>query len=502
MFMKKILFALLSCLCVNIVLSQFINFNKEGKPIVRLSSSGNALDAHDGEIAYFNGTYYLYGTSYDCGFEWGNKAAPFCGFKVYASKDLKTWDYKGYLFDATTRQWQCRCDGKTYGCFRPHVIFNKKTKRYVLWVNVYDNRVGYRVFTASKPTGPFMEVQEPHLAVNSDMPVAGLNNGDHDLFVDDDGTAYLAYTDWRKKGAIVIEKLSDDYLTGTGEYADSVTSGATEAPALFKRKGKYYVLYSDPNCGYCGGTGTSYKTASSPLGPWSQPVKITNNSCGGQPSFVSVMKYDSKTIYVYGSDLWNNGAKNEALANYFWTPLLFNEKGEIQAIDCSNKVVKDGLIKPAANIVNSRQFTAKGDITGKTRYLQVWQSSMPGKLKEVSMTIFRSGYPDSELVIEIYKINANDYPIGQPLFSKRIASSDIGWSPNQIKIYPGLKVKKNERLAFILKSTSTAASGRYGFLYGQLPNDRNNQAYISRDGGNTYVVDAGKILKYKVELKN
>lgn len=143
--MKKILFALLSCLCVNVVLSQFINFNKEGKPIVRLSSSGNALDAHDGEIAYFNGTYYLYGTSYDCGFEWGNKAAPFCGFKVYASKDLKTWDYKGYLFDATTRQWQCRCDGKTYGCFRPHVIFNKKTKRYVLWVNVYDNRVGYRV---------------------------------------------------------------------------------------------------------------------------------------------------------------------------------------------------------------------------------------------------------------------------------------------------------------------------------------------------------------------
>lgn len=500
--MKKTLFIFLSSLCINAALSQFVNFNKEGQPIVRFSTTGDAIDAHDGEITYFNGTYYLYGTSYDCGFEWGNKDAPFCGFKVYASKDLKTWDYKGYLFDAQTKQWQCRCNGKTYGCFRPHVIFNKKTKRYVLWVNVYDNRVGYRVFTASKPTGPFKEVKEPHLAVNSDMPTAGLNNGDHDLFVDDDGTAYLAYTDWRKKGAIVIEKLSDDYLTGTGQYVDSVTNGATEAPAMFKREGRYYILYSDPNCGYCGGTGTSYKTASSPLGPWSQPVKITNNSCGGQPSFVSVIKYNAKTIYVYGSDLWNNGAKNEALANYFWTPLEFNANGKIQAIDCSNKVMKGGVIKLADNVIDSVQFTAKGDITGNTRYLQVWQSPMSGNLKEVSMTIFRSGYPDGELVFEVFKINAKDYPIGLPLFSKKVASSSIGWSPNQLKIYPGLDVKKNERLAFILRSESTPLSGRYGGVFGQSPNYGNNRAYISKDRGSTYVLDSGRILKYTVDLEN
>jgi hypothetical protein len=127
---------------------------------------------------------------------------------------------------------------------------------------------------------------------------------------------------------------------------------------------------------------------------------------------------------------------------------------------------------------------------------------MSGNLKEVSMTIFRSGYPDGELVFEVIKISAKDYPIGLPLFSKKVASSSIGWSPNQLKIYPGLDVKKNERLAFILRSESTPLSGRYGGVFGQSPNYGNNRAYISKDRGSTYVLDSGRILKYTVDLEN
>lgn len=184
------------------------NFDKEGHQIIRYSNVGDALDAHDGEIAFFNGIYYLYGTSYDCGFEWQNKNAAFCGFKVYSSKDMRNWTDRGFLFNAQTKVWQTRCNGNTYGCFRPHVIYNKQTKKYVLWINVYDNVSGYRVFTSKAPFGPFEEVAEPKLAVNSKAPAGGLNNGDHDTFVDDDGKAYIAYTDWRNKGSIAIEGLT------------------------------------------------------------------------------------------------------------------------------------------------------------------------------------------------------------------------------------------------------------------------------------------------------
>lgn len=302
--------------------SAIVNFNNKGVQVTRFDSAAAAIDAHDGEIAFFGGVFYLYGTSYDCGYEWGNKSAPFCGFKVYSSTDLVNWTDRGYLFDAKTPIWQARCNGSTYGCYRPHVIYNRKNEQYVLWINVYDNRVGYRVFTSKSPVGPFIETAEPTLAVNGGAPVAGLNNGDHDVFVDDEGSAYIAYTDWRSGGAIVIERLNAAYTSGTGECIKSVTPGQTEAPALMKRNGTYYLLYSDPNCGYCTATGTSYRTAPFPLGPWSDGIKISDNSCGGQPSFVSTIKIDNDVIFLYGSDLWT-GAKNEGDANFYWAPLTF-----------------------------------------------------------------------------------------------------------------------------------------------------------------------------------
>jgi hypothetical protein len=96
------------------------------------------------------------------------------------------WTDGGSLFDAATPGWQARCDGSTYGCYRPHVVYDAATGRYVLWINSYDVSVGYHVFTSGSPTGPFVEQPVPHLGVNDDAPV-GVNNGDEDAFVDKDG---------------------------------------------------------------------------------------------------------------------------------------------------------------------------------------------------------------------------------------------------------------------------------------------------------------------------
>lgn len=216
--------------------STFVNFNPNGTQVTRFDSVAAAIDAHDGEIAQFNGVFYLYGTSYGCGYQWGTPGTPFCGFKVYSSTDLVNWTDGGFLFDAQTPLWQSRCNGNTYGCYRPHVVYNAANNVYVLWINSYDNQVGYHVFVSSSPTGPFSEVSVPTLAINNNAPSGGLNNGDHDVFVDDDGTAYLAYTDWRAGGAIVIEKLNSDYTSGTGNYVE-MNSANTEAPAMMKRNG-------------------------------------------------------------------------------------------------------------------------------------------------------------------------------------------------------------------------------------------------------------------------
>ena len=476
------------------------NFGGDGKQLTRFDKLGNALDAHDGEIALFDGVYYLYGTSYDCGFEWGNHSAPFCGFKVYTSADLEHWTDKGYLFNAQTAIWQARCDGKTYGCFRPHVIYNKKTGLYVLWINVYDNRVGYRVFTSPKPVGPFTEVAEPTLAVNSEMPVAGLNNGDHDTFVDDDGTAYLAYTDWRTRGSLVIEKLSDDYLTGTAQYVKSVTDSNTEAPALFKRNGIYYLVYSDPNCGYCSGTGAAYRTAKSPLGPWSGGQRISDNSCGGQPSFVATFKLNSETIFLFGSDLWNHAAKNEALANFYWAPLSFAADGSISPLVCGQTAALTKDLVPGSGqkdaieaagrkkSIAPEHFTTVCGIDKNQQRAQSFTADRSGVLYQLDLTTFKSGYPDADLVIELYSsgdtggkrvspTGENPSDTGTALATLKLPADKLSWSPRNYTLRTNTKVISGQRYFVVVKSATT--TGCYGV-----------ESVISKDGGREHAVES------------
>jgi hypothetical protein len=484
------------------------NFDEGGGQVTRFGTLGEAIDAHDGEIAFFDGVYYLYGTSYACGFAWQNKTAPFCGFKTYSSTDMVNWTDRGFLFDAATPVWQSRCNGGTYGCFRPHVIYNKKTGLFVLWINVYDNRVGFRVFTSKSPVNGFSEVAEPRLAVNSDSAVAGLNNGDHDTFVDDDGTGYIAYTDWRKKGRIVIDKLTDDYLSGTGEHVQDITPGRTEAPALFKRNGIYYLTYSDPNCGYCSGTGTSYRTAKSPLGPWSEGIKISNNSCGGQPSFVSPILLSSGMIYLYGSDLWNNGARNEALANYYWAPLSFAEDGSINKMECQGAVTlalatgSPAKIKAKKDLdvsTGTSGFKKSCDINNTTQYSQAFVAKRSGKLNKILVTSFQNGYPDAEMKVEVFNADQLFLPVGNPLKVVSVSTDSLSWAAGNVAVYPALNVQSGKTYAFVIKTSSS--KGCYGLEYKDKSLYPGGGMAVSKNNGASFTAQPDKMIKFETFIR-
>jgi hypothetical protein len=233
---------------------------------IRFDVNGNAIDAHDGEIQRFGNRYYLYGTSYGCGYvRLERPATPWCGYRVYSSPDLAHWTDEGPLFDATTAAWQARCNSATLSCYRPHVAYSAVSRKYVLWVNTYEVPVHFHVLTSDSPNGPFQE--------QPDLPKLALNGGgDMDLFVDDDGSAYLAYTLTGNGYDIAVERLDETYTTGTGAYTRLEVRN-TEAPSLFRRGPTYYLTLSDPNCAYCSGTGASYLTAPSPLGPWTGAMR-------------------------------------------------------------------------------------------------------------------------------------------------------------------------------------------------------------------------------------
>jgi hypothetical protein len=661
---------------------------------IRFATHGDAVDAHDGEIRRFGNRYYLYGTRYGCGYEWQRPGAPFCGFASYSSTDLVHWRDEGLLFDASTAQWQQRCNGNTYGCYRPHVAFNSASGKYVLWINSYDIGVGYHVFTSDLPTGPFVEQPFPRLAVTDGIP-PGLNNGDHDLFLDGDGTAYLVFTDWRRGGDIVVEKLDATYRTGTGEYT-RLGLTRVEAPSMFERDGRYYLTLSDPNCGYCT-AGTSYFMAPTPLGPWtgapaqdtwqvaggallvdgggiglskagaqwtdydltftttplqtasqgghsyaqagwvfraSDPgngyswllgnyphagatggnltklvwrgggiasvatvktpmaieggrsyavrtqvtgntirtwvdgvlidettdgtygagrigfresggsdhesarfddvkvtapdgsvlfaddfsgdlaawdrptlppvgIKISNDSCGGQPADVAALPARHGKVYLYQSDLWANGAPNEALARHHWEPLRFRADGSIEPITCGRSYdlplaglrETSGPALPAGTDVTTGDlgFRAFCDVAGGIQRAQTFTAGRSGRLQRVSYTTFQAGHPDGPMVLEVSRLGVDGRP-GEPLVRREVPAAAVSWSPSRVAVEVGLDVAAGDRFALVVRSA--ASRGCYGMAYNDAdPYPADGGGLYSNDGGTTWREETGRDLR-------
>jgi hypothetical protein len=284
-----------------------------------------------------------------------------------------------------------------------------------------------------------------------------------------------------------------------------VTPGSTEAPALFKRNGVYYLTYSDPNCGYCAGTGTSYRTAQSPLGPWSPGRKFTNDSCGGQPSFVAPIASPGGTTFLYGSDLWNNAAKNEALANFFWAPLSFAADGSIDALACSHIVALTlsvgvpGSQEPAPPNLEDDSgvdgFTWYCDIHAAIQRSQSFVAKRTGMLTSASFTTFKSGNPDAGLELAIFRATDASLPTGAALSSTTVSASAIDWNAREVRFQPNVPVEMGVRYTIVAKSTATV--GCYGVEYSDAAPYPGGGAAYSASGGTTFAAEMNRTLKFQ-----
>jgi hypothetical protein len=212
----------------------------------RLDETGKFVDAHDGRVIQFGNRFYWYGTQ--CGNTSGFTTAN--RYVCYSSPDMMSWRFKGALL----------ADAPEGVYYRKHVIYNAQTRKYVMWYNWYpvlwQDRFG--VAESERPEGPFR-------IVNSDVKVknSGIGVGDFGLFVDDDGTAYLAYNTIHEH-QVSIEKLTRDFLSFTMENG-GVIAKYCEAGSMFKRQGRYYLL-TDYTCCFCGeGSGARVYISDKPL---------------------------------------------------------------------------------------------------------------------------------------------------------------------------------------------------------------------------------------------
>ncbi len=288
----------------------------------RRDTDGHIIDAHDGCLQYFSGRYYLYGTAYgrSAGFGINNR------FRVYSSADLEHWRFDGELIE----------DQPAGVFYRPYVVYNAATGKYVLWCNWYPQLWdGFMcVAVSDTPVGPFKIV-----SLDVKLSQAAHRPGDGSLFVDDDGTAYFIYTTIGQGHSLRIVRLTPDFLGSTGETSEVLAKGC-EAPALFRRGGLYYALFDNACCFCAKGSGARVFTATSPLGPYIYRGNINRDAADNpvipaQQTYVARLPGPEGDLYVWMGDRWGSrpdGIKGHDIQH--WTaPLRFLPDGMIARLE-------------------------------------------------------------------------------------------------------------------------------------------------------------------------
>ena len=293
-----------------------------------LDTDGRRIQAHDGHITRVQDTFYWYGSSYagNPTGKYGTAAgyAVWNGIQVYSSNDLVAWKYEGVALPRPQKGW-----GAVGSVGRAHVIYNEKTDKYVMWYWYHTTypTVFAMVATGDAPVGPFKVMGAREVGSQTGF------GSDLNVFKDDDGRAYLVYTDHhvyddtKRFGngntlyAIRIDSLTDDYLDSNKEGAVAIPSNA-EAPAMIKYQGKYIVAASGVH-GW-NPTETRYAVADSPLGPYGKPGIMTEQKTwGGQiTSFLYIKESDN--LIAMCDQWWIPDKTDLNKSRYLWLPVYVN----------------------------------------------------------------------------------------------------------------------------------------------------------------------------------
>jgi hypothetical protein len=104
-----------------------------------LDTEGQHINAHGGGILYHGGKYYWFGEHKVAGRE-GNKAM--VGVSCYSSKDLYNWKNEGIALPVAAEGSGSDIE-KGSVIERPKVIYNEKTKTFVMWFHLELKGQGY-----------------------------------------------------------------------------------------------------------------------------------------------------------------------------------------------------------------------------------------------------------------------------------------------------------------------------------------------------------------------
>jgi beta-xylosidase len=256
---------------------------------------------------------------------------------AFSSKDLVHWQTHLRVLDIKSIPWA------EFALWAPSAI--RANGQYYLFFAANDiqsdqEEGGIGVAVADRPEGPFKDALGKPLV---DKFHNGAQPIDPFVFRDEDGQHYLYYGGWKHCN---IAKLTLDLkgltpLPDGQMYREITPANYVEGPFVFKRGGKYYLMWSE---GGWGGPNYSvaYAIGDKPWGPFTRAGKILQQN----PDVATGAGHHS-VIPIPGSDTWYIvyhrrplGTKNGNHREVCIDEMRFNPDGTIQPVTITFEGVK------------------------------------------------------------------------------------------------------------------------------------------------------------------
>lgn len=301
----------------------------------------------DPDITMYDDTYWVYPTT--------SKAYEEQTYlDAFSSTDMVNWTKHEKVLTTADVSWA------EYAVWAPAPV-ERNGKYYLFFAanDIQDDSAlgGIGVAVADKPEGPYTDALGRPL-------IGQFHNGaqpiDQDVFIDDDGQAYMYYGGW---GHANVVKLNDD-MTSLGTFADGSTykeitpADYTEGSQMFKRDGTYYLMWSEG-----GWTGpdysVSYAMSDSPTGPFEKIERVL-----AQDAAVAKGSGHNSVVNVPGTDIW--------YIVYHRRPLSESAGNNRQLAYDRMHFNADGTIEPVTMRV--RDNFADGDSLGWKTYGGSWSA--------------------------------------------------------------------------------------------------------------------------------
>lgn len=292
--------------------------------IEHYDTNGNIINAHGAGFIKVGDYYYWVGENRRDGVL----------VSLYRSTDLVNWEYRGDLLTRDSHE-----DLRQANIERPKIIYNDKTKQYVMWMH-YEHRRDYSLARAAIAYSD--DIEKPFTYVKSFRPFDNMSR-DCTAFKDVDGKAYF-FSAARENYDLAMYELTDDYLDVKEHITTLWPGGHREAPTIVKHGANYFLFTS--GCTGWHPNQMKYAWAPSIRGPWSELIDIGDNiTFGTQPTYIITVEGTEATSYLYVGDRWD--ARNYFNSKYIFLPLSFKDS-TTPIFEWREKVMpntKTGIIK-------------------------------------------------------------------------------------------------------------------------------------------------------------